>query len=84
MRLPSTQSSIRPELMAEGRPKGSLGSAEPFGLESFDLEALDRLKAELLEPNGVNKYVIEFMNRGTKLINSHFFNRFRNRISMWI
>jgi hypothetical protein len=37
---------------------------EPFGSEPFDLEALDRLKAELLEPNGVNIYVIEFMNRG--------------------
>ena len=56
LRLSSTQSSIRPELMAEGRPKGSLGSAGPFGSE---------IKAELLEPNGVNKYVIEFMNRGT-------------------
>jgi len=34
----------------------SLTPAEPFGLESFDLE-----------PNRVNKYVIEFVNRGTKL-----------------
>jgi len=25
---------------------------EPFGCESFDLEALDRLKAELLRPKG--------------------------------
>jgi len=32
----------------ELRPKGSLASAEPFGLKSFDLEALDRLKAERL------------------------------------
>jgi len=30
---------------------------EPFGSE---------IKAELLEPNGLNKYLIEFMNRGTK------------------
>jgi hypothetical protein len=54
------------------RPKGSSRAAlspalghEPFGSERLDLSSSTSLKAELLGPNGVNKYVIEFMNRGT-------------------
>ena len=53
---------------------------EPFGSERLDLSSSTSLKAELLGPNGVNKYVIEFMNRGTKpfniiIIGRHNFNQ---------
>ncbi len=70
----------------ELRPRGSLGSAEPLGPERSRPKGSSRaalspalghepfgseLKAELLGPNGVNKYVIEFMNRGIKLFQTY-------------